>query len=214
MKKITLLLLACITTSLSYSQDIREYEEIDETEAVEEGKKFYFGVVGGYNHSNIGKTLSSREKGGFYTGVMLESYIEKDILSVQMELIYTQMGVRMKDQATLFHEGRNDKISVDYLAYTLAGKAYIDDFNFHFGLLLGLVVKRESEINGVKKNLNEEVKNYTGGFIIGAGYRLTNNLSFDLRGYFSDTISKEEELEDGSNRRVIFNVSFGFSLRF
>ena len=209
MKRILFLIFMFVSVSFCYAQDFQSVEPMDIQK--EDKIKTHFGLVGGYNHSRISKFYNARHKGGFYAGAMLELVGEKNV-SVQFDLVYTQMGVRLKNQETLLSPRQNDRILMNYLALSYVGKYYVEQFYLQGGFQLALLLKAKEEVDGSTTSIREISTPYDGGIILGCGYTITKNLYIDVRGYIGlQSIYKEElELVEKYN----YNLSFGMGFKF
>ncbi|MGG5506848.1 MULTISPECIES: outer membrane beta-barrel protein [unclassified Myroides] len=211
MRKLILLSVIGLFSSFAQAQELSTYQEIGEIEENKKGKKSYFGFVGGYNHSRISKENSARQKGGFYTGVTFESFLEEKA-SFQLDLIYTQMGVRLKDHGTLFNPRQNDRIIMNYLALSYMTKVYLSEFYLQGGIQGAILVEAREEINGIKTSRWDDSSPFDFGLLLGGGFQVTENFYFDIRGYFGLVSIHHEKLE--LREQYNYNVSFGLGFKF
>ncbi|MBB1138225.1 outer membrane beta-barrel protein [Myroides sp. WP-1] len=211
MRKLIFLIFTGVFTSFCYAQESREYQDFDDEVEEINKKRSYFGFVGGYNHTRISKENSARQKGGFYTGVTFERFLEEKV-SYQLDLIYTQRGVRLKDHGTLFNPRQNDRISMNYLALSYIGKVYLDKLYLQGGMQGALLVAATDEVNGIKTSRWGDSSPYDFGLLLGGGFQLSPNFYFDLRGYFGLVSIHNEELE--LREQYNYNVSFGLGFKF
>lgn len=223
MKRIALLILTLITVSLCWGQEIsktaiQQFESIEkkeesrfqnEFEEVRDKPTGSFGLISGYNHSRLTKTLDARHKGGFFVGAFLEAKGDNNF-GMLVDLMYTQRGVRLKDEGTFLGPNDQGKITLNYVVLDLLYKYHVDYFYLQGGLQGGLLVKTEKVINGVGESMWKDTKPYAVDFVVGCGYNVTKNFFIDIRAYLGlDSIPRDEEIE-----RYNQMLSFGVGLRF
>ena len=172
-----------------------------------------FGAIGGLNRTRINNIASSRHREGFFVGALFEvtNKEPKKPLGFQVELMYTQMGVNIKNRENIVNEADNSKTILNYFAVTALLKYNIEDFYLQGGVQTGLLVKAVDRRRGGEVSIWDEVTHYDLGLVLGVGHHLTKNLFIDLRTYIGgESILRDQEGPTKYN----YGTSLGIGVKF
>lgn len=140
MKKIALLVIVILSTTVSFSQSWSD--------------ELQFGLRGGLNLSNVsGDDIDDPDsRKGFYAGFLVEAPVSERV-SLQPEIFYAQQGIDLADQ-----ENQEDSaFKVDYIQVPLLFKIYlIDGLNIHAGPQFGFKINEEIDLNSDLISINME----------------------------------------------------------
>lgn len=223
MKKITLLTLVffgffstCLGQELQTFQDepriqVQEEELGQDSNDSLRMKKVAFGIIGGYNYAWMNQMYQGRGRDGFYVGMMIETKTEEDNLSIQFELLYTQMGMKRKEEATFLRPMQREQINIDQLVLNMIINYHLDRFVPYFGFKGGIVLRREKEVNGIVTSLKEDVKPLTYGFLLGTRFDFSKHVFFTIRWDVEINSMKKQQEEDDNFTN---SLSLGFGVKF
>jgi hypothetical protein len=106
---------------------------------------------------------------GFYGALHLTRYY-----TLQPEIDYSKQGTIQN--STGFED---KKLDISYLSFAIVNKfTFNNKFNVHVGPTIDLVVDHNKNINSTSNNLSN---NFDLAFLLGAGYKLTNNIELESR---------------------------------
>jgi|GEM_PF-315339 len=165
-----------------------------------------FGVKAGANLSNLSGDVVNQDqyknRWGFQGGVMLNiGLLDKDFLSIQPEVLYSQMGFKYADQSftILGNNVRNTgNVRYDYLQVPVLVKIKTQGVFFELGpqysYLLNISNNRQQTINGQVSNANSGTSDLSNvqrnelGYVGGLGYQSEQGFLIGVRynGAFTD----------------------------
>ena len=177
-----------------------------------QAQKSNAGIKGGYNLAavNFDGDTETGQRHGFHVGFYGESFISKSV-SLQAELLYSQQGYQLKDDASTFTQ------KLDYINLPVLLKLYpTRNFFLEAGPQVGLAISHKEEFDSNFRLFDTtqefEPDNFDWGVNFGGGFKTDSenisaikNISLQINtgetvvyGYFS-----QKGLEVKEDKRVI-----------
>ncbi len=187
MKKILLLSLIIITSTLSFSQ------------------KAHFGLKGGVNFSRF--TFKDNDatdyRTGFHAGILSHIHLNKQF-AIQPELLYSTQGAEKISPI-------NSKTKLDYINIPILLQYMFDNgFRLQAGPQIGFLVKAERILLGTNANAKDIYESTDIGLAAGIGYLSPSGLGIDGRYVFGIS-----NINDASSAEVHNNLAqFGLFYMF
>ncbi len=175
-----------------------------------------FGVKGGVNISSMdGDTWSdAKSKVGFYAGFLYNAPLGANF-SIQPELIYTQYGAKLLDNAI-----QKTNLNIGYVAvpvmfqYNFVPNFYVEA-GPEFGFNVNANAKTDYKNDNIKASARTEIdtdnfKTFNFGMGIGLGYDFTENVGINARYTAGLTNVYENDKLDAKNGAFQVGLNYKF----
>ena len=173
-----------------------------------QAQKSNAGIKGGYNLAavNFDGDTETGQRHGFHVGFYGESFISKSV-SLQAELLYSQQGYQLKDDASTFTQ------KLDYINLPVLLKLYpTRNFFLEAGPQVGVAISHKEEFDSNFRLFDTtqefEPDNFDWGVNFGGGFKTDSGISFGVRYHLG--LGSVYDEGDPKNRVWQFSVGFDF----
>jgi hypothetical protein len=192
MKRVSLLLLACIAFALTTSAQVK------------------FGGKAGINIANLpGKTEGEKNdydsKVGLHIGALVEIPISESF-SVMPELNFDQMGAKTD------FLGQELKLNLNYISVPVLAKFNVSGLGIYAGPQIGFLMSAKAKADDDDEDVKDSFKSTNFGAIFGAEYNLPMGLFISAR--YNLGLSKIDDESDNDNYTKASAFSVGVGIKF
>jgi hypothetical protein len=192
MKRVSLLLLACIAFALTTSAQVK------------------FGGKAGINLANVsgksdGDKLDYDSKVGLHIGALVEIPISESF-SVMPELNFDQLGAKTSVLS------QDVKYNINYLSVPVLAKFNVSGLGIYAGPQIGFLMSAKTEFGDNESDVKDQLKSTNFSALFGAEYNLPMGLFISAR--YNLGLSKIDDESDSNNYTKANAITFGIGYKF